>query len=487
MQQLNKETAKLSCTYPEKILQFGGGNFLRAFADWMFDILNEQTGFNSCVLIVKPTAKGDYQHIRRQDGLYYVYLNGIKDGKQIHEFRLIKCVSRVLHPYLQWSDYLASAENPDMRFIVSNTTESGITFNDQDRFGDAPPKEFPAKLTAWLYHRYQCFLGDENKGCIFLPCELIEQNGDSLRQCILHYAELWGLGWDFQKWIIHYNYFCNTLVDRIVAGFPQEQCKALQQQIGFQDNLLVAGEHYHSWIIQAPESVLPELPFSKTNLNVRLVKDLGPYREMKVRLLNGAHTAMVPIGLLMGIQTVRGCMENEITLEFIKETLRQEIGPTLSSSSTEVDKFIENTIERFQNPTIKHRLLSIALNSISKFKTRLLPSLLQFQHQNKKLPKRIVFAMAALIHFYKGTWKGEVVPLKDDSLILDFFRQTWEVNRQSIRQIASEVLANKQLWGRDLNQIPELTNLLSDYLVKIDQKGISPTLKKLDKPALQTK
>lgn len=479
MQPLNRKTAQLDSPYPVKILQFGGGNFLRAFCNWMVDILNQEAQFRGSVIIVKPTKRGDYASLRQQDGLFHVSLNGLKAGHSITQNRLIQCVRTIIHPYLDWSAYLATAEIPTIRYIISNTTESGIVFNDEDRFGDAPPREFPAKLTVWLYHRYQCFLGDESKGCVFLPCELIEQNGDALRQSILQYAEAWELGWDFQKWITHYNYFCNTLVDRIVAGYPKDKADEIQESIGFQDKLLVAGEYYHSWVIQAPDFLETEIPFAKTDLNVHFVKDLKPYREMKVRLLNGAHTSMVPIGYLMGISTVGEFMKHPKTYPFIIEELKQEIAPTLLASAQETHPFIADTVERFQNPHIKHQLLSIALNSISKFKTRLLPSLLRFQQQHQKLPQRIVFALAALIHFYRGTWQGKVIPLKDDPAVISFFQSAWQSAAGAPLELAAIVLANEELWGQDIRQIDGLQEVLANYISKIEVSGIEPIIEEL--------
>ena len=477
MQILNRQTANLPKQRPEKILQFGGGNFLRAFADWMIDLLNEQTGFSGNVIIVKPTEKRDYTDLRRQEGLFHVSLTGLENGAAFRRTRLIQCVSRVIHPYREWSEFLASAENPDIRFIISNTTESGITFNENDRFGDAPPQEFPAKLTAWLHHRYQCFLGSSSKGCIFLPCELIENNGDALRESILQYAEAWQLGWDFQKWIFQYNFFCNTLVDRIVSGYPGQEAPAILEEVGFEDPLLVAGEYFHSWIIQAPEAVVEELPFNGAGLNVRLVDDLAPYRNMKVRLLNGAHTSMVPVGYLNGCRTVRSVMENPDTARFILEELREEIGPILPLAQAEIEDFIRATEERFRNPAIQHRLLSIALNSVSKYKTRLLPSLLEYQQKHQTMPRRIVFALASLIHFYKGNWNGEVIELKDDPANLDFFREVWADNGDCAGAVADRVLGNTNLWDQDLRSVPGLANTLTNFLEQISSRGVTPLLR----------
>ena len=278
MKKLNRFTADEQKIRPLKVMQFGGGNFLRAFVDWMIQILNQETDFNGGVAIIKPTERGDYETLKSQDGLFTVVLDGFKNGQLISEKTIIDCVQEVVNPYADWDAYLELAKNPDLRFIISNTTEAGIKFNPEDSFGHHPPREFPAKLTLWLFKRFQHFGNDTSKGCVLLPCELIEDNGAALKKTVLQYADHWRLGDKFKNWIYVSNHFCSTLVDRIVSGYPTDRADKIQIELGFKDELLVAGECYHSWLIQANEIVQLQLPFSKTDLNVEFVEDLVSYR-----------------------------------------------------------------------------------------------------------------------------------------------------------------------------------------------------------------
>jgi len=314
MQKINRQISDKPKTLPLKVMQFGGGNFLRAFVDWMVHVLNQETDFNGGVAIVKPTERGNYDALKSQDGLFTVVLDGIKQGELVGEKTLVDCVQEVVNPYIEWDAYLELAINPDIRFVVSNTTEAGIKFNSEDSFGHHPPREFPGKLTLWLYKRFQHFGNDVSKGCILLPCELIEDNGEALKTAVLKYAEYWNLGSDFVNWIYTANHFCSTLVDRIVSGYPADRADKIQPELGYDDELLVAGEYYHSWVIKCAELVQKELPFAKTDLNVEFVDNLVPYREMKVRILNGAHTSLVPVGYLAGLRLVKDVMSDEVFL-----------------------------------------------------------------------------------------------------------------------------------------------------------------------------
>lgn len=466
MHQLTNQSIEKRNAYPIRVMQFGGGNFLRAFTDWMIEELNEKTTFKGNIAVIKPTERGDYSALRQQDGLFHVILNGIKGGQLISQKKLITCVSKVIHPYREWEAYLQLAENPDIRFIISNTTESGIRFNASDKLEDKPPREFPAKLTAWLYHRFQHFSGDLAKTCILLPLELVEQNGDLLKNCLLQYAKSWNLGSDFRSWVEAQTY-CNTLVDRIVSGYPEKEAERLKEELGFEDKLLVAGEYYHSWVIQAPDHVQEELPFSQTDLNVKFVEDLDIHRKIKVRILNGAHTAMVPVAYLSGARTVLEAMQNEQVSNYIEALLFREVVPSIAYSKTELEAFANDVLDRFRNPTLQHRLLDISLNSTSKYVTRLLPSLLQYQQQKQQLPKRVVFALAALIRFYKGDWQGEAIPLRDAADRLAFFEKAWAENSESMDDLAAIVLSQKEIWGGDLNEVAGLTSLLGSYLKQL--------------------
>ncbi len=458
---------------PERILQFGGGNFLRAFADWMIDILNEQTDFKGSVIIVKPTERGDYVSLRKQNGLFHVVLNGLRDGQTVEEIRQIRCVSRIIQPYREWEDFLKTAALPSLRFVVSNTTEAGIVFNPKDTFSlQQCPNEFPAKLAIWLYQRYQTFRGAADKGCIFLPLELIPDNGTQLQACILKYAAYWKLAPAFSQWIQQQQIFCNTLVDRIVSGYPHEHAARLATQIGIRDELLVAGEAYHNWIIQGPETVAEELPFADTQLNVTFAQDLDIHRKIKVRLLNGAHTSMVPMGLLSGVALVSEAMEHPLIGPFIEELLAEEVIPTIGFPEADLKAFAAAVFNRFRNKAIRHQLISIALNSTSKYASRLLPTLLDYHKHYGKLPQRMALALAALIRMYKGDTEG----LKDDQKNLQFFKEAWSTHEKDPSALVETILARTQIWGQDLNKIPELTQTVSTYLVTIEAEGVEAAI-----------
>ena len=479
MHRLNRNTVDRPKHLPLKIVQFGGGNFLRAFVDWMVQVLNEETDFNGGVVVVKPTERGDYRELKSQDGLFTVVLDGIKNGELVAKKQLIDCVQEVVNPYSDWDAYLQLAENPDLRFVVSNTTEAGIKFNEKDALDDNPPKEFPAKLTRWLYHRFQFFEGDETKGLILLPCELIENNGVELKKTILQYAEHWLLGSEFNAWINSANHFCNTLVDRIVSGYPKDRAEKIHKALGYDDQLLVAGEYYQSWVIQGHEIVQQELPLSQTDLNVEFVDDLVPYREMKVRILNGAHTAMVPAGYLAGIRFVSDAMDDDSICGFIESLLCDEVNTTLNFPESVKKRFILDVLDRFRNPLLKHQLLSISLNSTSKFVTRLLPSLIDYYNKNRELPKRIVFGLSALIRFYKGEFKGKSIDLKDDAKVLGYFIATYKALDKaeiSLPEAVASILSNTEIWGQDLTRFGGLVEQVSANIKNIETLGIEASL-----------
>ncbi len=480
MNQLNRNTAKAPAAYPERILQFGGGNFLRGFVDWILDEYNEKTGNQLGVLVVKPTERGDYQSWRDQDGLYHVLTKGIRDGELVDESRLVNCVTRIIHPYRNWEAYLASAENPDLRYIISNTTESGIRVSDKDQKSDSPPHEFPAKLTLWLYHRYQYFQGAADKGCILIPTELLNDNGDLLKECILQNTNNWQLEPAFAEWIKTANVFCNTLVDRIVPGVGEGDLQKAWQAIGFRDDMITQGEPYHLWAIEAPSSVRTELPLDNIGLNIVYTDDLAPFRTIKVRILNGAHTSMVPVGYLYGLETVRETVEHEVMGDFVRQVIFDEIIPTLDIDDTILQKFANDVLDRFKNPFIRHQLISIALNSVSKFKTRVLPSLLEYVKRKQTIPAGMTLSLACTIRFYKGEIDGKAIPIKDEPWAVDFLQDCWKGcngSRADLEALVRRVLTWEKAWETDLTSIPGLKDKLVDYLVDIETKGVPETVK----------
>lgn len=462
---LNRQTAGAPQSRPVKVLQFGEGNFLRAFTDWIIDVLNEKTDFNGAVKLIQPINMGLSSMINEQEGLYHLILNGIKDGVASKEIRLITCVDSAMNPYEDYRAYLATAENPDLQFIISNTTEAGIAFNEADTSMETLPDSFPGKLTALLYHRFKHFNGAADKGLILIPCELIEKNGETLREMILKYIALWNLSAEFKQWITESNTFCNTLVDRIVPGFPKETINEIQQEIGFADKLVVTAEPFHLWVIEAPEKVSAAFPADKAGLQVKFVADLTPYRTRKVRILNGAHTALVPIAYLQGLRTVRESVDDKYAGKFIRKAIFDEIIPTLDLPDEELQQFAKDVIERFQNPYIKHELISIALNSVSKYKVRVLPSVLEYINRKKRLPENLLHSLAALILFYKGEWQGERIPLNDTPEVLSFFEEAWKNGNNALAAI--KVLSNTSFWGQDLTEIPGLERRVVQYMNQI--------------------
>ncbi|HEY9046328.1 MAG TPA: tagaturonate reductase [Ohtaekwangia sp.] len=467
-QKLNRQTASIPQTRPVKVLQFGEGNFLRAFVDWIIDILNEKTDFNGAVEIVQPISKGMATMVNDQDGLYHVVLNGIQQGQTVSETRLITCVAGAFNPYDDFQHFLKTAENPHLQFIISNTTEAGITFSANDTAAGTLADTFPGKITQLLYHRFIYFHGAADKGLALIPCELIEKNGDTLKQTILQYIDLWKLPEAFKQWVLTENTFCNTLVDRIVPGFPKDTIRSIQESVGYEDNLVVTAEPFHLWVIEATDGVHAAFPADKADLQVKFVKDLTPYRTRKVRILNGAHTALVPVAYLRGLRTVRESVEDSYAGEFIRQAIFEEIIPTLDLPQEELQQFANDVIERFQNPFIRHELISIALNSISKYKVRVLPSVLEYYKRKGQLPERLLFSLAALIRFYKGEVKREAIPLNDTPEILEFFKKAWSTNNPV--QVVKATLANKAFWDQDLTQIPGLENKVLHFVLKYEEE-----------------
>lgn len=413
---------------PEKVIQFGEGGFLRGFVDWMLQKVNEKSDFNGSVVVVQPIEQGMCDLLSAQNCVYTHVIRGVEGV----DTTVVDCISRCVKPYEDFEGYLALAENPDFRFVVSNTTESGIVFSDEDKVTDAPPKTFPAKVTLLLKRRFDLGL----RGFIFLPCELIDRNGDNLKHCILKYAELWGLGEDFCRWVEEENVFTNTLVDRINTGFPRGEDLGL----GYEDNMLNTSEFFHLWVIETEHDLEAELPFASAGLNVIVTKDkLEMYRTRKVRILNGAHTSLVPYAMLEGFDTVKSCMDDERMHEHLRKCIFEEIIPTLDLPKDELDAYAKSVLERFANPYIKHYLSAISLNSVSKFKVRVLPSILEYIKRYNKMPKTLLFAFAKLLEFYKTDMPN------DAPEVCEFMKN----------HNTREILANETLWGQDISFLAE--------------------------------
>lgn len=450
---------------PIKILQFGNGNFLRGFTDLMVDEANEKGVFNGNIHVVQVHSPEADPQMLAQDSLFHVVIRGLKDGKKIDEVKLVNCIAGISSPNENYKNYLKLGELQELRFMVSNTTEAGIQFDSKDSDPKEVPTTFPGKVTALLHYRFLHFKGDSSKGIIFIPCELIENNGENLKSCILQYASLWKLGKEFSSWVEQHCIFCNTLVDRIVPGFPKGSIKEIQERTGYEDKLTVMAEPFHFWAIQAPDQVKEEFPLDKAGLDVLFVKDLTPYRTRKVRILNGGHSSMVPYAYLSGIRTVREAVEDPVIGKFMREVIFDEIIPTLDMPQDELEKFANDVLERFANPFIHHELISIALNSISKFKVRVLPSLLEYQAKQGNWPPLLVKSLAALLVFYKGEFIGETIPLKDDPAILAFFKNAWKL--ESIEETVRTLLAESKFWGLDLSKQKGLTEIIIQEVKKL--------------------
>lgn len=467
---LNRTTQGLENKYPIKIVQFGEGNFLRAFVDYAIYELNKAAHFNAGVAVVQPIEEGLVTMLNDQDGLYTLFMKGIKENEIIEDKKLIDTIVTGVDPYEDFEMYLNLAREASLEFIISNTTEAGIVYVSRDTQDMRPPSSFPAKLTLFLYERYNWFDGDINKGLTIIPCELINYNSDVLKDIILKYISDWNLGSDFRSWVLEHNSFHNTLVDRIVPGYPKDEIDIYNAQLNYSDSLIVTAEPFLLWVIEGGEKLKKQLPFYKTGLNVKIVEDMQPYRTRKVRILNGAHTSMVPFSLLYGNETVKESIDDVFTSKFIQDTVFNEIISTLNMEETELNSFANEVFDRFRNPFIIHKLSSIALNSISKFKVRVLPSLLGYIKVHGKLPTNLVFAFACLLRFYKGTWRGVALPVRDDEKIMDNFVKIWSSSDVAI--VVEQILSIKAYWGEDLTQVDGLVQAITLALKEIENQGI---------------
>ncbi|MBQ2897285.1 MAG: tagaturonate reductase [Clostridia bacterium] len=409
----------------EKIIQFGEGGFLRGFADWMIQKVNDNTDFSGSVVVVQPIENGMCDMLSKQNCVYTHICRGL-EGVEVQKNNVI---SRCVKPYDEFDEYLKLAANPDFRFVISNTTEAGIVFSAEDKITDTPAKSFPGKLTQLLKKRFDLQLG----GFVFLPCELIDKNGENLKKCVLQYADLWDLGNDFVEWIEKENIFCNTLVDRINTGYPKNE----NIELDYEDNMINTSEYFHLWVIEGYNELFREIPFDKCNLNVILTDKLEMYRTRKVRILNGAHTSLVPYALLEGFDTVKSCVEDEGMNNHIKKCVYHEIIPTLDLPEEELKEYADDVLKRFANPYIKHYLSSIALNSVSKFKVRVLPSIKEYINRFNKVPDTLIFSFAKLIEFYRTDMTN------DDAQITAFMKNA----------TVKEILQNENLWDEDLSYL----------------------------------
>lgn len=466
--------------HPDRVIQFGEGNFLRAFVDWQLDLLNEHTDLDAGIVVVRPIDTDFPPALDTQDGLYTTIIRGLNEqGDAVREPRLIRSVNREINVYRQFDEYLALAHDANIRFVFSNTTEAGISYHADDKLTDTPPASFPAKLTRLLFERFNHFNGAADKGWVLLPCELIDYNGEKLKELVLRYAAQWALPAAFTTWLNEHNTFCSTLVDRIVTGYPRNEVDALQQELGYQDTFLDTAEYFYLFVIQGPQWLADELRLNQLKLNVRIVDDIKPYKERKVAILNGAHTALVPVAFLAGLDTVGESMNDAQIGKFVETTIAEEIVPVLDLPHDELMSFAEAVLSRFRNPFIQHQLLSIALNGMTKFRTRILPQLVTYRERHNALPKRLTFALAALIAFYRGERNDDRYPLQDDAHWLERYEVLWSGVRTgttSLAQVVNAVLSDAEHWEQDLTLVPGLAALVTEQLQAIVERGMRDAL-----------
>ena len=443
-------------------IQFGEGNFLRAFVDYCIQILNDKTSFSGKVNIIQPLPEGMIEQLKIQNGKYNLFHEGIIQGKTIRDRMQINCVKQMNNPYQEFDQFLELAENENLTFVFSNTTEAGIVLDTKDQFTGKPPRSFPGKLTRLLHHRYKTFNGDPSKVLHIMPSELIEQNGTKLKKIILELSKIWKLEDHFISWI-NQNHFYNTLVDRIVPGFPKKDLDFYKKELFFDDQLIVTCEPFFLWVIEGNPELLKIFPIDQLKeIDVKVVPDLGIFRTRKVRILNGSHTTMVPVGLLHGTKTVSDILKNDFLKTFLSQTLFDEIIPSVDLDKQQLNDYAHSVLERFSNPFIIHKLESISLNSISKFKVRVLPSLISYFRKQGKVPKNLTFSMAALIYFYGKEVSKHPYPLKDDPEIIAFFNKIW--SKRNIEKVVLETLSNTDLWDKNLAEISPLKYSLTKAL-----------------------
>ncbi len=476
MKSLNKRTAPKS-VMPEKVIQFGEGNFLRAFVDWIIWNMNQKTDFNGSVVVVQPIERGMVDWLNGQDCLYHVNLQGRENGEPVNTLERIDVISRALNPYTQNDAFMALAEQPEIRFVISNTTEAGIAFDPECKLEDKPASSYPGKLVQLLYHRFQFFEGAKDKGLIIFPCELIFLNGHKLKECIFQYIDLWKLPADFKKWVEECCGIYATLVDRIVPGFPRKDIAEIQQKVSYKDNLVVQAENFHLWVIEAPKEVEKEFPAGKAGLHVLFVPSEAPYHERKVTLLNGPHTVLSPVAFLSGVNIVRDACQHPVIGKYIHKVQFEELMETLNLPKDELEKFANDVLERFDNPFVDHQVTSIMLNSFPKFQTRDLPGVKIFLERKGKLPEGLVMGLAAIITYYKGGKREdgtEIVP-NDDEKIMALLKELWATG--DTQKITDGVLGAEFIWGEDLNNIKGLNALVKKDLDLIAEVGMLEAVK----------
>ena len=478
---------------PERVLQFGEGNFLRAFVDHFIDLMNERAGFNGKVVICQPIEQGLSDMINEQEGLYTLFLRGQENGQKVNSKRVISCVSRCISPYSRFDEFIKCASDKDLRFIISNTTEAGIAFDPECRPDDRPASSFPGKLTQFLYERYKLKL----PGFIILSCELIDRNGDELIKCVDRYIEKWGLPDAFREWVRGENIFCSTLVDRIVPGYPRAEAQAICEELGYEDRLIDTGEVFGTWVIEGPQSIKDEFPVERAGLPILVVGNVDPYKKRKVRILNGAHTSMIMAAYIAGMDIVRDCMKDDVIKGFMNRALYDEIIPVLSGLDDKDKRdFAAAVTDRFSNPFIDHQLLSISLNSASKWKARVMPTVIEYHEQKASLPPVLTFSFAAFLFFYHlgtrmrdgaliasrpaatipGTDRSGEFAIRDDAWVLEAFLSLKDASDD---ELADAVISDERMWGTSLKDLPGFSDEVKKDMRLIRDLGMYEAMKQI--------
>jgi len=492
MRTLNRDTAgaiagaACEARHPVKVLQIGEGNFLRAFVDWMLHVSRSKGWFDGAVAVVQPRPSGraKIEQLAAQDGLFTVVTRGLEDGRPVERREIVTVVAEAFDPYSEWERFLAFARSPELRFIVSNTTEAGLRYEPEPP-GDGPVLSFPGKVARLLHERWRAFGGDPARGLVLLPCELTERNGEALREAVLKHAADWGWPEAFREWVERHNRFLNTLVDRIVTGYPEaELAEKWFAEWGYRDAMLTTAEPYHLWAIEGPEELDDELGLRKAGLNVHYTRDLAFFRERKVRILNGAHTWMAPIGLLHGVQTVREALEHPALGPAVREAVYGEILPAMDGAGDDLAAYADSVFERFANPYIRHRLSDIAMNSLSKFRVRLLPTLVRYAERGKRIPPRLAEGLAGLLRYCRvrpdgsggyvtRALDGTAIPVRDDAELLAVMAEHWRTAEDGadagdarMHRAVRAILADGRLWGRDLSRWPDLAEAVAGIIAK---------------------
>lgn len=463
---LNRQNSGLDTKLPIKIVQFGGGNFMRGFTDYIIDKLNKETEWKGGIVNLQATPNGSIQKMEEQDNVYTLFTRGIKKGEIHDEKQVISAIQKSVNPYSDYDEFLALAKEEELEFVFSNTTETGIAYDETETSYEGPHRNFPAKVTVLLHERFKHFNGAADKGLRIIPCELIEDNAFALREIILKYAQLWNLEDRFVQWINQYNYFHNTLVDRIVPGYPKDDAGSYEDQLDYEDHMMVVSECFLLFVIQEAGNLNERIPFNKINEQILVVDDIQPYRLRKVRILNGGHTLMLAPAILSGQETVKESIDNPFIGKFLSNAIFNEVNPTLGLDEAELKNFAEEVFDRFRNPFIKHYLASIALYFVSKFKVRVLPSLLTYVETKGKLPVNLTFSLASLIRFYQGSFGEKALPLNDEAGIIAKFKEIW--TNEDYEKVAERALSETLFWDTDLTQVEGLNTAVAKALYEID-------------------